>query len=69
MELLTKIWRWFTVADAPIARVEPAIAIERACEVCGDPATCHIEVVVTPKRTGSAHACSQHIQGVIKGFA
>ena len=53
--VLSKIWRWFTLADAPTI---PKPVYE--CLVCGSAATCHVSLKVGGQ-TIITHTCPDHI--------
>jgi hypothetical protein len=61
-DLLTRLWRWITLADAPVNRVIPATS---GCQVCGQPATCYVSITMN-EWTTQGYTCLEHHQGFVQ---
>jgi hypothetical protein len=55
-EILAKMWRWFTLADAPVNRVKPR------CSRCDKPSVCLVYLSVNGNTT-TRHDCMTHSGG------
>jgi hypothetical protein len=52
--ILSRMWRWLTLADAPVNRTKPQ------CFACEQPATC-LSIVTFNGRTESNQVCPDHV--------